>query len=148
MALSLARGSTRRSVSGAGFVGWWSGGWLEADGVTEGFEFCDQAPGFPVGVEAAGEEVGAKLVVGHAAGQDVPDDDQQGVGDHDDRLLLRGRAAVAAPFHHVPVVQGPEVAVVADGRPGGLHQDGLQMLVAVTALAGVPFPGRFVVAGA
>jgi len=38
-----------------------SGGWLEADLVAEGFEFCDEAPGFPVGVQAAGEEVGAEL---------------------------------------------------------------------------------------
>src|ERR1039457_1917430 len=98
-----ARGSEPRPVMvvrGGGGVG--SGGWLEADLVAEGFEFCDEAPGFPVGVQAAGEEVSADLVVGPAGGQDVPDDDEDGVGDDDDRFLLGGGAAVAAPFHDVP----------------------------------------------
>jgi len=40
-----------------------SGGWIQGDGVAEGFECCDQA---------AGEVVGAELVVGFAYGQDVP----------------------------------------------------------------------------
>src|SRR5216683_6602108 len=111
MAPSRARGSTRRSVSGAGFFrAGWSGGWLKGDLVAEGFEPGDQAAGFSFGVEAAGEEVGAEFVVGGAARQHVPDDDQERVGDHDDRLLLRGGAAVATPFHDVPVVEGLEVA--------------------------------------
>jgi len=33
-------------------------------------------------------------------------------------FFLRGGAAVAAPFHDVPVVEGLEVAVVADRGPG------------------------------
>ncbi len=33
-----------------------SGGWLEADLVAEGFEFGDQAPGFPVRVQAAASQ--------------------------------------------------------------------------------------------
>jgi hypothetical protein len=70
------------------------------------------------------------------------------VGDHDDRLLFRGGAAVAAPFHDVPVVEGFEVAVVAGSRPGAFDQDRLEMLVAVAGLAGVAFPGGFVVARA
>jgi hypothetical protein len=45
----------------------------------------------------------------------VPDDDEDGVADDDDRFLLGGRAAVAAPFHDVPVVEGPEVSLVTDG---------------------------------
>jgi hypothetical protein len=63
------------------------------------------------------------------------------VRDHDDGLLLRGGAAVAAPFHDVAVVEGLEVALVADRRPGGLDQDRLEVLVAVTAPAGMAFPG-------
>jgi hypothetical protein len=48
--------ATRRSASGAGFCGWPAGGgWLQAYGVAEGFELCDQAAGFPVGVQAGGE---------------------------------------------------------------------------------------------
>src|SRR5216683_4341947 len=150
MVLSRARGSEPRPVSaGSGRGGGrGSGGWLEADLVAEGFEFRDQAPGFPVGVQAAGEVVGAELVVGSGGGQDVPDDHQQGVGDHDDGFLFRGRAAVAAPFHDVPVVEGLEVAVVADGGPGGFDQDGLQVGVAVAAPAGAAFAGGFVVARA
>src|ERR1035438_5637608 len=89
-----------------GEVGWgllavpWSGGWLEADGVAECFELGDQAADFPFGVQAAGEVIGAELVVGLPGGQDVPDDDGQRMGDDDDGFLLRRGAAVAAPFHH------------------------------------------------
>ncbi len=57
-------------------------------------------------------------------------------------------AAVAAPFHDVPVVEGFEVAVVADRGPGRSGQDRLEMGVAVAGFAGSAFPGRFVVAGA
>src|ERR1700722_31178 len=114
----------------------WSGSWLEGDLVSEGFELGDQAAGFASGVQAAGEVAGAEFVVGLSGGQDVPDDDDHRVGDHDDGLLLRGLAAVAAPFHDVPVVEGFEVAVVADRGPGALHQDGLQVLVALAPPAG------------
>ena len=65
---------------GARFLGVWSGGRLEGDLVYEGFEFGDQPAGFPVGVETVGEEVGTQLVVGDAAGQNMPDDDQQWCG--------------------------------------------------------------------
>jgi hypothetical protein len=36
-------------------------GWLEVDLVAEGLEFCDQAAGFPAGVQAAGEEISAEF---------------------------------------------------------------------------------------
>ena len=116
--------------------------------MSEGFEFGDEAPGFPVGVEVAGEVVGAELVVGPGSGQDVPDDDEDGVGDHDDGFLFRGRAAVAAPLHDVPAVESFEVPVVAGGGPGGLDQDVLQVGVSMAALAGVAFAGGLVVAWA
>src|SRR5271166_7193159 len=103
MVLSWAGGSTRRSASGAGFLGCGSGGGVEDDGVSEGFELGDEPAGFAFGVQAGGEVVGAELVVGLSGGQDVPDDDDQGVRDHDDGLFLGDLAAVAAPFHHVPV---------------------------------------------
>jgi hypothetical protein len=51
------------------------GGWLQGDGVAEGFELCDQAACFPLGIQAAGEVAGAELLVGPAGGQDVPDDE-------------------------------------------------------------------------
>ena len=96
MVLSWAGGSTRRSASGAGFWGLGSGGgWLQGDGVAEGFELRDQAAGFPFGIQAGDEVVGTEFVVGLSGDQDVPDDDDQGVGDHDDGFLLRGLAAVA-----------------------------------------------------
>src|SRR5690348_4355862 len=149
MVLSWAAGNTRRSASGAGLRDRWSGGgWLEGDGVAEGLEPGDQAAGFAFGVQALGEVAGAELVVGFAGGQDVPDNHDHGVGDHDDGFLLGGLAAVAAPFHDVPVVEGSEVALVADRRPGALHQQGLQVLVAVAAPAGAVLAGRFAGAGA
>jgi hypothetical protein len=40
--------------------------------VAEGFEPGDQAAGFSSGVWAAGEIIGAEVVVGFAGGQDVP----------------------------------------------------------------------------
>jgi hypothetical protein len=43
--------------------------------VAECFQACDKAAGLPFGVLAAGEVVGAELVVGPAGGQDVPDDE-------------------------------------------------------------------------
>jgi hypothetical protein len=70
------------------------------------------------------------------------------VRDHDDGLLLRELAAVAAPFHDVPVVEGFEVALMADRGPGALDQQGLQVGVAFAAPAGAAFPGGLVVAGA
>src|SRR5260370_3541725 len=143
MGPSWAGGSNRRSVSGAGFCGWGSGGgWLQAHGVAEGFELCDEAAGFPVGVQAGGEVVLAELLVGFAGGQDVPDDDDERVRDDDDGFFLRGAAAVAAPFHDVPAVEGFEVAVVADRRPGGLHQDRLEVLAAVPPPAGIAVARR------
>jgi len=63
------------------------------------------------------------------------------VGHHDDGFVLRGLAAVAAPFHHVPVVEGLEVAVVADRGPGALDQQGLQVGVAWAGLAGAALAG-------
>jgi hypothetical protein len=45
-------------------VAGWSGGWLEGDGVSEGFEPGDELPDLPVGVQAAGEVAGAEFVVG------------------------------------------------------------------------------------
>jgi hypothetical protein len=76
----------------------WSGGWGEGDGVAEGFELGDDAAGFAFGIEAGGEVVRTEFPIGFAGGQDVPDDDDQGVGDDDDGFLLGDLAAVAAPF--------------------------------------------------
>jgi hypothetical protein len=57
----------------AGLAGWvWSGGWLEGDGVSEGFELGDEPAGLAFGVQAAGEVAGAEFVVGLSGGQDVP----------------------------------------------------------------------------
>ena len=109
--------------------------------MSERFELGDEAAGFPLRVQAAVEVVGAELVVGSAGGQDVPDDDQDGVGDDDDGLVLGGAAAVPAGFHDVPVVEGPEVALVPGRRPGGLGEDGLKVLVAVAALSAVLLSG-------
>src|SRR6266566_9154987 len=116
-------------------------GVLEGDAVAEGFESGDQAAGFAFGVQAAGEVAGAEFVVGLPGGQDVPDDDDQGVGDHDDGFLLGELAAVAAPFHYVPVVERPEIPVLAGRGPGALDQDRLQVRVALAAPAGAALAG-------
>jgi hypothetical protein len=41
----------------------------------------------------------------------------------------------------VPVVEGLEVTLVPGGRPGGLGEDGLEVLVAVAALSGALLAG-------
>ena len=69
MWLGPAGGGRRRAEAGGGGR---SGGWLEGDGVAEGFEFGDEPAGLPFGVPAAGEVVGAKFVVGLSSSQDVP----------------------------------------------------------------------------
>ncbi len=101
------------------------GGGFECDVVAEGLEFGDETAGFAFRVEAGGEVVSAEVVVRGPGGQDVPDDHEHRMGDHDDRLLLRGGAAVATPFHDVAVVEGLEVALMTHGAPGGFDQDGL-----------------------
>lgn len=49
-----------------------SGGWLDAEWRGRGLRAGDETAGFPFGVLASGELVGAKLVVEFAGGQDVP----------------------------------------------------------------------------
>jgi hypothetical protein len=77
-------------------------------------------------------------MAGRVAREHVPDDHQDGVRDDDDRLPFGRRTAVVAPFHDVPVVEGSQVAGVADRGPGGLDQDRVQVSVAVPGLAGAP----------
>ena len=66
------------------------------------------------------------------------------MGDDDDRFFLAVGCG-SRPIHDVPVVEGSEVALVADRGPGAFHQYRLELLVAVAALAGAPFPGWLVV---
>src|SRR6266536_187390 len=76
--LSWAGGSTRRSVSGAGFWLRWSGGLGEGDRVAEGFELADVVAGLAVLVGPAGVVAGAE--VGVAGG---------GIGEVDPRARCR-----------------------------------------------------------
>lgn len=98
MVPSRAGGSSRRGLC----VGWrWregSGGCFQGDCVAESFEFLDEAARSAFGVGATGEVVFAELAVGLPGGQDMPDDHQDGVRDHDDGFLLGELGAVAAPF--------------------------------------------------
>ena len=87
MVLSWAGGSGPWPVAaGQGLVAGAEsgGGVVQGDAVAEGFEPGDQAAGLPSGIQAAGEVVGAEFLVGFPGGQDVPDDDDHRVGDHDD----------------------------------------------------------------
>ncbi len=86
-------------------------GWLVAGGL----ELGDQPLGFPLGVRATGEVAGAGLLVGLAGGQDVPGDGGRRVGGRGGRFVFRGRAAAAAGFRDVAVVEGLGAALAADG---------------------------------
>ena len=59
-----------------------------------------------------------------------------------------GGVAVAAEAQHQPVVAGLEPPVGADRGPGGLDQQGLEVLAAFAGLAVLAFAGGFVVARA
>lgn len=94
------------------------------------FELAGVAAGLAVGVDGGGVEVRAKVVVaGGAVDQEVPDDDQQGVGDRDERLEF------AAAFDQSPVAFAEEGAGLGGGR-GGVAPDAFEVGVALGALAG------------
>src|SRR5205823_635752 len=91
-----------------GWVSGWSviniggrlrGGGFDADFVSEGFEFADEAAlaGFGV-VDAAGEVVRAEITVGGGVGEHMPDDHDQRVGGGDGclRAALFAESAVEA----------------------------------------------------
>jgi hypothetical protein len=56
--------------------------------VAEGLELGDQSSGLSLGIGAVVVEVGAEVVIGSFGREDVPDDDQQGVGDGDDGFFF------------------------------------------------------------
>jgi len=71
----------------------------------------------------------------------VPDDYGEGVRDGDDGAFFGGRVAVAAEAPYQPVVAGFEPPVGAHRCPGAFHQQGLQMLAALTGLAVLALAG-------
>ena len=89
----------------AGCTGWFddgrSGGGFEGDLVAEGLQLVDVVALGAVGVDAAVVEAGAEVTEADVGvGQQVPDDDQDGPADRDDRFLgtaSAGDAPVAAP---------------------------------------------------
>jgi len=84
----------------------WSGGGFEGDFVAEGFELADVVALGAVGVDAGVVEAGAEVVVAQVGvGQQVPDDDQDGPADRDDRLVG------AASAGDTPVALSKEVSV-------------------------------------
>lgn len=113
-----------------------------------GFEFGDEATSFFVGIHAGGEVVGAEILVRPAGGQHVPNDDDQLVGDGDDRLLVGSGTAEATELADLATVVLAQVAIGAHGGPRALDQDRLQVLVACAAGTVMAFAGRFVVARA
>src|SRR5580700_1416528 len=106
------RGSSRRSVSGAGFGG--SGGGCEGDVVAEGLEPGDEPLRFAGRVGVAGVEVWTEVGVGRFGGEHMPDDHGQGVGDGDDGAFPGDGIAVAAEAQYQPVITGLETAAGPD----------------------------------
>jgi hypothetical protein len=120
----------RPQVSGCG---------SEGDGEPECFDLADVAAGLAAGVGAAGVVAGAQLVVaGGGAGEQVPDDDQDGAGESD-----QGTQLAAAPDD--PPVALAEEAAGPGGRSGGFAEGALEIGVALPVLPGEtlssPVPG-------
>src|SRR5262249_33907674 len=113
--------------SGAGIRG--SGGGGEGDGVAEGLQLADVVAGLAVFVDAAGRGAGPEVAeAGGAAGEQVPDDAQNGAGHGDQGLQL------AAALDDPPVALAEE-GVGAGGRGGGLAEGTLEVGVALAGLA-------------
>ena len=86
-----------------------SGGRGQGDGEPKCLKLADVGAGLAVGVDAAGVEVTAEVVIASGGvGEQVPDDHQDGAGDGDQGLEL------AATFDQAPVAlaQG-KVSVLA-----------------------------------
>ncbi len=85
----------------------------------EPFELADSTAASRIGV-AGDEEVTTELVVVDTLVEQVPDDDQDGVGDGNDGLLM-------APVALDPLVVGSRVGVLGPGGgQGGLDEGGTQ----------------------
>ena len=85
-----------------------SGRGFERDSVTKGGELGDVVAQFSFGDDAAGVVVGSEVVeAGAGIGQQVPDDDQDGAGDGDQRLEF------AAAFDDAAVAFAEEGVVLA-----------------------------------
>ena len=96
-----------------------SGGGLEGDAVAHAPQLGDVVAGSAFGVDAAGVVVGAEVVeAGGGVGEQVPDDDEDGAGDGDERLEF------AAAFDDAPVAFAEE-GVGLGGRGGGLAERAL-----------------------
>src|SRR6266487_4341829 len=138
-----AGGSTRRSVSGAGFLRG-AGGYAEvvSGGVVEGdflagypFEFGDElafAAQRGEAVMPVGAEVGE---AGGGVGEQVPDDGEDGVADGDQGAFL-----AAAPDD--PLVAGGQEGPGPGGGDGGLAEGATEPGVALAGGGGFAAPGR------
>src|SRR5215472_9237297 len=115
---------------GSFFVLWrWSGCRSEGDGESERFQLADVVACLLGFVGAAGVVAGAEFAeADDAAGQQVPDDDQDGPGDGDQGLEL----AAAADD---PPVAFAEEGVGAGGAGGGLAEQAPEVGVALAGLA-------------
>src|SRR3954471_23892420 len=118
-----------------------SGGWLECDVVSEGFELGDEALGVAFGV-AALEVVAAEVMVGLAGAEHVPVGDQHRVFDSAER------AAVADARLEALVLGGEVGVLAADRGQGGFFERDSEPFGSVAGAAGAAFAGGLVVAGA
>jgi hypothetical protein len=98
-----------------------SGGGFEVDGVAELLELAHQVALAGSGVGALLEVVVAEVLVVDAVGEDVPDDDDEGVRERERGLVL---VALPEPSTEPPVLGGQVPAFGATGRSRGFAQRG------------------------
>jgi len=102
-----------------------SGSRFEGDSVTEGLELSDVVAFLGIGGDVSREVVGAEVVEARfGISEQVPDDDQHGTPDRDDRLLLP-----ATPRDPAVALAEEGVGAAGDGR--GLAEDPCEIPVAV-----------------
>lgn len=102
-----------------------SGSGFEGDPIAEGLELSDVVALLGLGVDVSGEVVGAEVIeAGLGISEQVPDDDQHGTPDRDDRLLLP-----ATPRDPAVALAEEGIGAAGDGR--GLAEDPGEVPVAV-----------------
>src|SRR5829696_9119186 len=113
--------------------------WSDLDVAAKVLETCDETPDLG-GLGAAVEVIGAEVVIESYVFEYVVDGGEDGGGDRADRLL-RTAAAFEAQVLRLQIA-----ALLANGGPGALNQEGLEPGRALAQARGAALAGALVIA--